>query len=57
MAKHSVTNLKDLDAKIGEIINSLDDFDNDKQKALLRDLVPFVEKLQDNVISFNQIKA
>ena len=57
LAKHSVTNLKDLDAKIGEIINSLDDFDNDKQKALLRDLVPFVEKLQDNVISFNQIKA
>ena len=57
LAKHSVTNLKDLDAKIGEIINSLDDFDNDKQKALLRDLVPFVEKLQDNVISFNQSKA
>ena len=57
LAKHSVTNLKDMDAKIGEIINSLDDFDNDKQKALLRDLVPFVEKLQDNVISFNQSKA
>lgn len=54
LAKHSMANLKGLDGKIKEIINSLDDFDNDKQKKLLKDIVPFIEESDDNIISFKQ---
>ena len=57
LAKHSVINLKDFENKINEIINSIDKFDNDKLKTLLKDLVPFMESKQDNIISFKQQKV
>jgi len=56
LAKHSVINLKDFENKINEIINSIDKFDNDKLKILLKNLVPFMENKQDNIISFKQQK-
>ena len=54
LAKHAVTNLKDLDARIKEINDSLSDFDNDKQKALLKSLVPFIDESENNIISFKK---
>lgn len=57
LAKHTVTNLKDLEVKINEIINSIDDFDDEKLMNQLNILVPSIEPLHDNVISFNQQKA
>jgi FlaA1/EpsC-like NDP-sugar epimerase len=57
LAKHSVINLKDFENKINEIINSIDKFDNDKLKILLKNLVPFMENKQDNIISFKQQKT
>ncbi|MCG8379134.1 MAG: polysaccharide biosynthesis protein, partial [Proteobacteria bacterium] len=57
LAKHSVTNLKDLNDKIDEIINSVEEFDNEKIKSILKGLVPFIESPQENVIPFNQHKA
>jgi FlaA1/EpsC-like NDP-sugar epimerase len=57
LAKHSVINLKDFKNKINEIINSIDKFDNDKLKILLKNLVPFIENKQDNIISFKQQKT
>lgn len=57
LAKHSVTKLIDLDVNINGIINSLDEFDNEKQKELLKKLVPFIDDTQDNIISFNKQKT
>jgi FlaA1/EpsC-like NDP-sugar epimerase len=58
LAKHSVTSLQDLDIKINKIINSLDEFDNEKQKALLKDVVPFFdEQEENNIVSIKQQKA
>lgn len=57
LAKHPASNLKDLDDKINEIINSIDEFDNDKLKTALKNLVPLIENSQDNIISFDQQKA
>lgn len=57
LAKHSVTSLQDFDTKMYEIINSLDEFDNDKQKALLKEIVPFFDKQDNNIVSLNQHKA
>lgn len=57
LAKHPVTNPSDLNIKIDEIIQSLNEFDNNKQKSLLKSLVPFVEDQESNVISFNQKEA
>ena len=54
LATHAVTNLKDLDARIKEINDSLSDFDNDKQKALLKSLVPFIDESENNIISFKK---
>lgn len=57
LAKHSITSLQDFDTKIYEIIHSLDEFDNDKQKALLKEIVPFFDKQDNNIVSLNQHKA
>jgi len=52
LAKHSESSLQDLDVNINEIINSLNEFDNEKQKTLLKNLVPFIDELENNVVSF-----
>ena len=57
IAKHPVTNLKDLEVKINEIIDSIDAFDETKLKALLTILVPSIQEGDDNVIPFNQVKV
>lgn len=54
LAKHSVINASDLEDKINEIIDSIDEFDNDKLKDLLKNIVPFEEYTQDNIITFKQ---
>jgi FlaA1/EpsC-like NDP-sugar epimerase len=57
IAKHPVTNLKDLEVKINEIIDSIDTFDDTKLKDLLTILVPSIQEGDDNVIPFNQVKV
>jgi FlaA1/EpsC-like NDP-sugar epimerase len=54
LAKHSVINFKDFEIKINEIIDSIEEFDNDKLKDLLKNIVPFEENTQDNIITFKQ---
>ena len=54
LAKHSVINFKDFEKKINEIIDSIEEFDNDKLKDLLKNIVPFEENTQDNIITFKQ---
>ena len=56
LAKHPVISLKDFDSKIDEIIQSVNEFDNDRLKFLLKSIVPFIEKPEDNIVSFNQQK-
>ena len=56
LAKHSITSTNSLEDKINEIIDSDDEFDNNKLKKLLKNIVPFEESTQDNIISFNQQK-
>ena len=56
LAKHPVTNLKDLEVKINEIIDMLDEIDNEKLMSKLASLVPSIKKLEHNVINFNQVK-
>ena len=56
LAKHPVINLKDLEVKINEIINSIDDLDNKKLINMLNILVPSIE-YQNNVVLLNQKKA
>jgi FlaA1/EpsC-like NDP-sugar epimerase len=53
LAKHSLTELKDLDDKINEISKVVEEFDNDKLKVLLKNITPSIEYKKDNVISFN----
>lgn len=57
LAKHPASNLKDLEVKINEIIDSIDEFDNDKLKTSLKNLVPYIDNPEDNIISFKQQKA
>ncbi|MBL1140658.1 MAG: polysaccharide biosynthesis protein [Proteobacteria bacterium] len=52
LAKHSVTELKELNDRIDEIFEELKTFDNDNLRALLKKITPSIE---DNVISFNQL--
>ncbi len=54
LAKHSVTDLKDLNDKIDEIIEAIKEFDNDKLKTLLKNIAPSIDNKKDNIISFNQ---
>ena len=56
LAKHSVTDLKDLSDKISGVIDAVKEFDNDKLKALLKNLVPSSDNEKDNIISINQQK-
>jgi len=56
LAKHPLTNYKDFDVKINYIINSIDEFNNDKLKASLNSLVPFEQDFKNNIIAFNKQK-
>jgi FlaA1/EpsC-like NDP-sugar epimerase len=56
LAKNSITNMNGLEDKINEIIASVGEFDNNKLKKLFKNIVPFEESTQDNIISFNQQK-
>ena len=56
LAKHSAVSLQGFDIKINEIINSLNEFDNEKQKTLLKELVPFFDGHDNNIVSFKQQK-
>ncbi len=57
LAMHSTISIKDLDIKIDNMINSLDEFDNEKQKSLLKEIVPFLdEKINYNITSANEYK-
>ena len=54
LARHSATDLNDLDDKIHEVIESIKDFDNDKLKSLLKKLTPSIGNKKNNVVSFGQ---
>ena len=52
LAKHPKSNMIDIEAKINEIIDIVDEFDNEKLKLLLKNLTPSIENKQNNIISF-----
>jgi FlaA1/EpsC-like NDP-sugar epimerase len=56
IAKHPAINLKDLDVKINEIINAINNFDDNNLIKLLSMLVPSVQESKDNVVPINKIK-
>lgn len=56
LAKHSVTDMKDLNDRINEVIDAIKEFDNDKLKTLLKNLAPSINNQKDNIISFSQQK-
>ncbi len=56
LAKHPEIESNNIENKINEIIDSVDKFDNDKLKTLLKSLAPSIEEKEDNIISINQQK-
>lgn len=54
LAKHSINELKNINDKIGQIIESVNCFDNNHLKVLLNELAPTIERKEDKIISFNK---
>ena len=54
LAKHLESNMIDIEAKINEIIDVIDQFDNEKLKLLLKNITPSTGDAKNNIISFNQ---
>lgn len=57
LAKHSVIDMKDIDVKIEEIIDGINEFNNEKVKSLLKNLAPSIENNTNNILTFEQQKA
>jgi len=54
LAKHPEKDSNNIDIKMNEIIDSINKFDNDKLKVLLRNLAPSInENKQGNIVSIN----
>jgi FlaA1/EpsC-like NDP-sugar epimerase len=54
LAKHPQIESNNIEIKINEIIDSVDKFDNDQLKTLLKILAPSIEEKEDNIVSINQ---
>lgn len=54
LAKHSINELKNINDKIVQIIDSVNCFDNNHLKVLLNELAPTIERKENKVISFNK---
>ena len=56
LAKHSIINENEVTTKIDEIFNVCDSFDDIKLRKLLKDLVPFFDNTNDNIIHIKNRK-
>ena len=54
LAKHPLDNIENMNKKINNIINSIEKFDNDHFKNLMKEVVPLHEENSSNLISFNK---
>ena len=54
LAKHPLDNIENMNKKINNIINSIEKFDNDHFKNLMKEVVPLHEENGSNLISFNK---
>jgi len=56
LAKHSLVNTESMNTKINEIINSIEKFDDQYFKELIKEIIPLDNEMNSNAISFNQKK-
>jgi FlaA1/EpsC-like NDP-sugar epimerase len=54
LAKHAETDMEELNDKMNKLVEVINEFDNDKLKVLLKNMVPTIESKKDNIISFNK---
>ena len=56
LAKHTVLNHGEFMVKMDAVLDACNDFDDRKIRKLLKDLVPFYDSTQDNIVSIDKKK-